>query len=640
MRVKCIWTVVVLAITLATGCAHVRNGLPTADSRDQDDSTTSMADPPIDAQVTTGQPPPDSGEQDQSTLASDPPIDSQRAVGEHALDTGEQGQATLTADQQIDSQTTSGQQSLETGEQGQATLTADQQIDSQTASGQQSLETGEQGQATLTADQQIDSQTASGQQSPDSGEQGQPTPTANPQIASQMTGNPMRMSEAAPSELEAKRNYLIAGINLGESAEIIPASAPNPFEAYSVTRLYGVLDLRKKVRRFETSISYKGGAYFFRDSGTPWTIKSVQQLTVSETISWPRTKLNLQDSPNYFPGGSFGSSAFGGAGSYTLGLGGSSGANDFFGFNNFSGINGVEHFSNVALAQLTHQLTGRSSITFAGADAITTYFGGGSIDSQQISGLAGYSYTVTPRTGISAFYGYQYFSFPGSGTTDANTVQVNYEHSLSVRTTISLGAGPQFITAHTPEVVTLGPVQIPVVVTSHQTGFSADASLGYGLRNGALGLNYEHLLTSGSGVFAGANSDIFSASVTRGIWRAWSTNFSGGFVRLSNEVGNQVSGLLGNSYEYWFAGFAVQHSLARRLNFVASYQFSHNTVTSACSASSGCGSDVHLALISINWRSFPIRLDRGNSRHREIENPPENMQSPQATQPSTIAGSQ
>jgi len=659
MKRKCIWTGMVLAITFMTGCSQIRNGWPPPDSSEPDQSTslsdqgidprtedtqqptdaweqgqsTSVTDQQIDPQKATGQQPPDAGEQGQTTPKNNQQLDPDSATGRPPNETGERGETTPMADQQIDAQTDAGQQPSDAGEQGKAMPMADQQADPQNDAGQQPSNAGEQGQATPMADQQADSQNDAGQQPSNAGEQNQPTPTADQQIASQtMTSNPMWVTGPSPYELQPnERSYLIAGLNLGESAEVIPASTPNLFQAYSITRLYGILDLVKKIRRFNTSINYKGGAYFYGESGTPWSARSVQQLTFSETISWPRTKLNLQDSPSYFPGASFGSYAFGGAGSYTLGLGGSSTTNDYFGFNDFSGIGGVEHFTNVALAQVTHSLTERSSIMVAGADAITDYFGGGSINSQQISALVGYTYAASARTNLSASYGYQALRFLGGETADASMVQVNYGRSLSPRVTFSLSGGPQFITSYNPYAIAIGPVYIGV--TSHQTGFIAEASLGYGLRNGNLGLNYEHLLTSGSGLFAGATSDILSASMTRRIWRAWATNFSAGFARLSNNITNQSSGILGNSYQYWFAGFGVQHRLGRHLNFLASYQFDDNGATSACSPSSGCASNVHTALISITWRALPISLDRGNVRDWDNESPPINVQNPEAALP-------
>ena len=660
---KCVSAAMVLAITLATGCSQMRIGWPPDDTSEEAQST-SAAHQRGDVQTKDGEEPGDIEEQDQSTTMADPQSDPQTEAEQQAADAEAQNQSASTPNHRADARTEdaeppediversqstpiadpqaspradAGQPPADAAEQSpQSTPRADLQTNPQTDAGQQATDALEQSETTFMADLEADPQLEAEQQPTDAAEQSpQSTPRADLQTPPQgMIGSPMWVTGPSPYEIAAnERSYLIVGLNLGESAEIIPASSPNPFQAFSITRFYGILDLVKKIRRFNTGVNYKGGAYFFGESGSPGSVRDVEQLTFTEGISWPRTQLSLQDSPSYFPGASFGSYAFGGASGYSLGLGGTSTTNDFFGFNDFYGIGGVEHFTNVALAQISHALTARSSVVIAGADAITDYFGGGSINSQQISGLAGYSYAASARTQISGFYGYQELKFIGGATADANTVQLNYGRSLSPRITFSLGAGPQFITSHTPELVTIGPVQIPVVVPSHQTGFSAVASLGYGLRFGSLGLNYEHLLTSGSGLFAGATSDILSASMTSRIWRAWVTNFSAGFARLSNNISNQSSGILGNSYQYWFAGFGFQHRLGRHLNLIASYQFDDNTVTSACSPSSGCGSNVHTALISVTWRALPINLDRWKARDRETEGTPVNLQNSPGTLP-------
>jgi len=538
------------------------------------------------------------------------------------------------------SQARNGQQPGDPGEQNQAAATSDQGTEPQTGNGQQPADPGEQDQSPATSDQETEPQTGNGQQPGDAREVNQTAPTSEQQVESQTkASNPMLVTEPSPYELQPnRRSFMVAGFTLSESGEFIPASgASNSFQTYSTTRLYASLDLVKIIRRYSTAIAYRGGGFFYRDTGTPWSEYEVQQLTASENISWKRTKLTLDDSISDFPGASFGSSAFGGASSYNLGFGGSSsGISDFFGFNDYGGLGEAPHFTNVALAQVTQALTPRTGITLAGAFAVTDYLGhNNSINSQQASALAGYNYLVTPRTQVGAAYGYQHFEFPGGETSSANSMQLFYGHTLSSRMTVGLGGGPQFITARTPTEIVIGPFQIPVTVTSHQTGVSASASLGYSLRRGNLDLSYEHLLTSGSGLFAGATSDITSLSLTRPILRGWATNFAAGFVRLSS-VGNRSSGILGNSYQYGFVSVGVARRLGQHVSVSASYQFNDETETSACSASSGCGSIVHTALISVAWHTLPIRLDRGNDRTGEtvtMENPQTDIQNPLPTLP-------
>jgi len=530
------------------------------------------------------------------------------------------------------SQAGGGRQPAHTGEQNQTAATPDQTSEQQTDNGQQPADSGEQTQSAPMPGQDIEPKSENGQQADNSSEAGQTAPISTQQIESQTkASNPMWVTEPSPYELAPnQRSFMTVGLTLSESGQFIPANGQsNPFQAYSATRLYASVDLVKIIRRYTTSISYRGGGFFYRNSGSPWSEYEIQQLTASENISWQRTNLVIEDSLSDFPGASFGSSAYGGASAYNLG-GTTSSTSDFFGFNQFGGLGQANHLTNVALAQVTQELTPRTGITFAGAYAQTSYFGNYLINSRQFSALAGYNYELTPRSQISLAYGYQGFRFPGGSATDANSVQLLYEHTLSSRMSLGLGGGPQFITSHTPTVIVIGPFQIPITLTSHQTGVIAFATLNYALRSGSLNVYYEHLLTSGSGLFAGATSDITAFSLSRPILPAWTTNFAAGFVRLGS-VGNKSAGILGTAFEYGYASVGVSRKFGRNITLSASYQFNDQTQASGCSASSGCGSIVHTALISVSWHTLPIRLDRGSDVKGDavtVENPQSDLPNP------------
>lgn len=420
----------------------------------------------------------------------------------------------------------------------------------------------------------------------------------------------------APKELEPGRSYMVAGLHLSEGAQFIPpGSTANPFQAYSTTRVFGSFELAKEIRRFKTRIDYKGGGFFYRDTGSPWSKYEVQQLTVTEDVSWQRTRFTLEDSISDFPGSSFSSAAFGGSGSYTLGFGGSSGSSDFFGFNDFGGLGAEQHITNVALASVTQQITPRSGIVLAGADAITHYFGNNSISSQQASGLMGYYYNVSQRTTASILYGYQYWTFAANESTNADTAQLTVSRQFSRRLNLSVGAGPQVIRSHniSEGMAPLSGIPVSVPITSRQIGFTANGYLAYNLRRQTLNVFYEHLLTSGSGLYAGANSDIATATLMRPMFRFWATTVSCGFVHLSS-IGSGSAGILGNSYQYGFASFGVQHRLGSHVNILGSYQFNDATNTATCTPATGCGQIVHTVLFNLSWHTLPISLDRGSYR--------------------------
>ena len=442
---KCVCIVAFLLLAVALGCSGLGNEAPGRVG--EQGQTAYFADPEPQSQLEEVQNQPAAGEnQSQTTPRSDQQLEPQ------------------ISDPAIGLKTEDGLQFDNAGEQSETTSASDQQAEPQLEAGQQPADDVQQNQLGAESHEDITPKTDGEQHSAGSPDQSQTTSTSDQDMESQTnTANATWLPGPAPREFESRESFLLAGFNLSEAAQVIPAdSTSNSLQAYSATRIFGTLNLLKTMRRFNTYIDYKGGGFFYRDSGSPWSKYEVQQLTGRENISWKRTQLTLEDSVSDFPGASFGSSAFGGAGSYNLGLGGSSGTSNFFGFNDFGGLGHAQHLTNVALGSVSQELSPHSEVTVAGAYALTHYFGSSSINSQQASVLAGYNYQVTPRSNVWVSYGYQGWKFTGGDSTAANIAQVTYGHQFSPRTTISLGAGPQFITSRTPAEVQIGPVTIPL----------------------------------------------------------------------------------------------------------------------------------------------------------------------------------
>ena len=433
------------------------------------------------------------------------------------------------------------------------------------------------------------------------------------------SGDPDSIAGPVLSDVERPApSYLIAGFNIDEFADLTPANGPsNPFQEYSVPRAIGVLNLVKKTRRFDTTIGYKGGVVLNQDSGYPLFGHTIQQVVAGEKISWSRTSLVFQNYLSDGPGASFGSSESGGASASNLGSGGNTGTSDYYGTNDYGGFR-AQHLNDTAVGQVGYMLSPRANLIFSGAFSTVHYFSAKAIDSQQTTALGGYNYALTQKEQLGVSYGYQYWSYPGSAATSASTVQVNYLRDLSPRMKVSLAAGPQFLRTQTIQDVVLGPVTIPVPVTLHEDGYTAGGSLGYtsSVNQRVLGY-YQHLVTSGSGLFEGASTDVVEVSGTRNLMSRFATNLSVGFTRLSSVQKNSSSAIIGSTYQYWFASAGVLKPIGRHWSMFGGYQFNDQTASSGCAISSACGSRLHTLLLSITWRSLPIGLGRGNGENGE-----------------------
>jgi hypothetical protein len=136
-----------------------------------------------------------------------------------------------------------------------------------------------------------------------------------------------------------------------------------------------------------------------------------------------------------------------------------------------------------------------------------------------------------------------------------------------------------------------------------------------------LDLTYDHFLTSGSGFFAGAESDIARLSATRPLGRIW-TGFSDlGYSRNSRispstcsagQSGANCSGVMANVYQYGYAGLGVRRNFGRNFQAFASYQFNELFFDSSyCGSTVPCNrvSQRQVGTIGLAWTPRPIRLD-------------------------------
>jgi len=608
-----------LAAVLLTGCGQIRNMRSAALQQPQEVATDQIS-----PQLQNAEP---DGEDQQNHLVgsrASQEVDSQAGDGQSGPDAIDSSQPNSRADQSETEGRIEDNQTFDPADSGGKPKASPQDDGAQGEGNQTATRVSDSSQTPTKSDEDESHRQAGTQPSGGGSAQDQTKPISFQQVQ----GEEEAVPGPAPSDVESNRfSYLVAGVNLDEFSEFVPAASDeSPFQAYSNTRLFGTFNFVKKARRFNTAVNYKGGVAVNENTNSPLYGNTLQQVTAQENVTWKRTKLLMEDAVSDSPGASFGSAAFGGASAYTLGEG-STGTSDFFGFNDFGGFR-AQHITEVALGQVTEPLTPRSGITFAGAFAMTHYYKANAINSQQSSGLIGYGHQFTARTQLGVSYGYQYWKFPGSSATTGQSAQLSYMRQLSPRVALTLAGGPQFVRSNTTlELVVLG---TPVTATLHsrQTGFNAGGSLGYSLRDETLALYYEHLLTSGSGLFAGASSDITELSMSRTFLRSWGTSFSSGFVRLSS-VTPGSSGILGNSYQYWFTGLGVQKSLGPHLRILGSYQFNDQSKTSGCTAQAYCGSALHTAILSISWRTLPIRLDRGSGGgHDSVDSVPINDQQP------------
>jgi hypothetical protein len=417
--------------------------------------------------------------------------------------------------------------------------------------------------------------------------------------ATETSPTPSADQASVETQPASPRSHLLVGIHASEGGESDPDwISGDSSQVSSVTNLLGNFNLLKVRRRSETAIDYAGGDTLYSSySSLKLYNQQSQKLNGDQSFLWPRGQLAVKDSFSYVGKGDFVDSSFGGA---SAEVPPETGVSNFFGASQ-SGVVQEPYITNAAEANISQALTPRSSAYLAGAYSITDYLGNTEslFNSRQISGQVGYNYQLNRTADIGLVYGYQKFEFPrsGAGNADTNSVQFVYQRRLSGRMDLTLGAGPEVIA-----------LSGGISGNTRQVTGTAQASLRYRWQKSTLDLSYNRLVTAGSGFFAGGITDLAVVSIDRNISRIWRTALNASYTK-SNGIGLAAAGTPGNSYQYWYAGAAVQRRLGRSLSAFASYQFNDQGLGGCVSMS--CTPAVHpqVFLIGIDWYIRSVRLE-------------------------------
>jgi len=447
----------------------------------------------------------------------------------------------------------------------------------------------------------------------------------------------------------APLSYLQPGGTVSESADSNIGSSTGTQSFRSITRGIGSLALQRVWSHYDLAMQYEGGVAYYDQSGIGW--KALQQMDLQQKISWKRGELSVRDSFSYLPEGNFGA-AYGSLGSQGIASMGETSFGSFWGGTSLGTLGIVPRIMNVALADLSENLSPKSAITAAGGYALTHFYGTdpqtGSqyLNNTQISGQFGYDRTLSAHTQVALVYGYQAFDFTSVGTSfHSNIIQAMYGHRISGRLDFLIAAGPQFTNiAVASEVCSNsllppgflcslgGGTNLPSTDRSQRIGVAGQMRFRYRFPRTSLELSYQRFETSGSGLFAGAQTDIARLRVDRPINRVWSGFGDLGYsrnARVAQLSTAQLStcvfpgqsnpnslppcpGIDANTYTYGFIGVGVHRAFGRDFHGFASYQFNELAFDhSYCGGLPACSriGNRNVITIGLDWTPRPIRLD-------------------------------
>ncbi len=442
-------------------------------------------------------------------------------------------------------------------------------------------------------------------------------------------------------------SYIQPGATFNESADSNAGYIGGVNNFTSVSRALGSMTLKRLWSNYDLAMDYIGGIGYYTLQGQG--LKLLQQMDVDQKVTWKRGQLSLRDSFSYLPEGNFGG-AYGSLGSQGIASLGTTAFGMFANGNSLATLGLAPRMLNVAIADVSENLTPKSAITAAGGYAFTHFYGNdistgtSFIGSSQTSGQVGYNRILTSHTQIALIYGYQGFDFSFAGTAfHSHIIQGMYGRRISGRLDLLLAAGPQFtsigvtcsifdVLEGNPHCSTSATGAVQGTIPSFKLGVAAQARLRYKFPKTSVALTYQRFETDGSGVFLGSQSDIIRASVERPLNRIWSGFADIGYSRnerLQNLTQAQLAGCVypgqsdpnnfplcpgvsANSYSEGFAGFGVHRAFGRDFHGFASYQFNELSFDqSFCVAGVPCSriSNRNVITIGLDWTPRPIRID-------------------------------
>ena len=356
----------------------------------------------------------------------------------------------------------------------------------------------------------------------------------------------------------------------------------------------GGIDLHRISGNSSLTVTYQGGASLSSDSGTSNGI--VQQMLLLDRFTFRRYAIIVTDQVAYLPDGGFG---YGGLGinSYS---GGNSGLQTGFTPNQSILTTQGQSLSNTALGEVDTYLTPRSSLTFVGSYGLLRFFDNDLLDTTEANFRAGYNYQLTRTDTIAFSYDFDAFRYTNQvQSINNNSFEFHYARRVTGRLAFQIAGGPSIAFSNiaitgtpTPSGGTLGS---GTATNTTQLFWTLNGTATYQMRRTLLSASYNHGVTGGSGVLAGAVTDNLTGTASRHLTRNLTASWSIGYSRNSGvalpTTSNPTVTQAGQTYDYWFGGVTLARTWGRsmRLNFGYQVQYQSSNapfcITTPCSAS-------------------------------------------------------
>jgi hypothetical protein len=335
-----------------------------------------------------------------------------------------------------------------------------------------------------------------------------------------------------------------------------------------------------------------------------------QQLQFAEKLSWHRTVVSFFDQLSYLPEtalgtGLPGAQTFAGDGvSLQPGLLLDQSILTTFG----------QRISNSFVTEVDELLTPRSSLTFVGSYSLLRFLDNNFLNLSDAVFQAGYNHQINRKSTVALLYRISAFRYDNfNQSIDTHLVEVAYGRRVMGRLAFQLAAGPEVGVFRLPisasGAALAAPTPTATARSSTKVYWTWDTSMFYQMGRTQFGLAYDHSLSGGAGVLAGALSDQVSASINSKYRRTLDAGLVLGFAR--NQGLNVAAPTPANqSYNYWFGGVNFSHPWGRSLNVFLNYRLQYQNSNSGFCVGITCGQNFlrHTLSMGFGWRPRPMPI--------------------------------
>jgi len=406
----------------------------------------------------------------------------------------------------------------------------------------------------------------------DNGDQDQ---APNPQLMQPDTRSLTGVEDLSLGTMALEHSYWQPRLAFSETVDSNPGSTSAGNGSWGTwTSVLGGVDIHKISGQSELLVSYTGGG-MFSTGNSDASNGVIQELSFKDKYSFRRSTLSVFDQLSYLPESSFGFAGTAGAGLPGVGTGGGIGS----GFTPSQSILTPEgqNLSNTFAVELDTKLTSRTSLTFVGGYSLLHYFDDNLLNYGDTTFQAGYNYLVSRKDTVAISYNFSAFRYSNvDQSLNLNTIQGSYARRITGRMAFQIAAGPQFLSSRFP--ITSSTTS---TTSSSQLYWTLNTSLQYQRGRAQISATYNHGVSGGSGVLAGAETDVASGSFYQQVSRTFNVGLTAGYSRnrgIAGSVGSEAQ-----TFSYWFSGVNVTHPFGRSLDIFMNYQFQYQD-----SGTSGC----------------------------------------------------